>query len=211
MNKRLSLLTAALLLAGTSSAVAASETDLTVTGTITPAACEPILANGGVIDFGKIRVKDLKETTHTRIGNEIIQLTVNCNASALFAISSRDNREGSASTTGANYFGLGKINGNEKLGRYQMSIKNPVADVPVGVLFSDNEGVSWRPLHEFFAKNLNDWIGFGDLTGSVFKPDFVRHVSVDITIYTDIAPTNSLTLIDEVKLDGSATLQIEYL
>lgn len=43
-------------------AVAASSTDLTVTGVITPQACTPSLSNGGIIDNGKISAKDLNLT-----------------------------------------------------------------------------------------------------------------------------------------------------
>lgn len=50
MNKHLSLLTAALLPTGVSSAFAASSTDLTVTGLITPGACAPALSKGGVVE-----------------------------------------------------------------------------------------------------------------------------------------------------------------
>ena len=48
MNKQLTILATALLLGATTSVFAASSTDLTITGTITPAACTPTLENGGV-------------------------------------------------------------------------------------------------------------------------------------------------------------------
>lgn len=34
---------------------------------------------------------------------------------------------------------------------------------------------------------------------------------MDIVLYTYIAPTNTLTLTNEVALDGSATLELNYL
>lgn len=208
MNKRLSLLTAALLLTGASSAFAASSTDLTVTGIITPVACTPSLANGGVVDYGKRSAKDLNPTTHTQLGRETIQLTVNCDASTQFAIRTIDNRKNTASNR---QFGLGLINTNEKLGGYDLGFRNPVADVPVSVLWSGNEGDTWGPFDDDTVIAPYQWIAFGTRTGAVWAPDFLQNVTLDVAIDTSIAPANSLTLTDEVTLDGSATLQIEYL
>ncbi|MHC8288596.1 DUF1120 domain-containing protein [Pseudomonas sp. XS1P51] len=212
MNKYFCLLTAALLLTRASSAFAASETDLTVTGIITPAACEPNLANGGIVDYGKKFAKDLNETSHTRLEDRTIQLTVNCNAAAQFAISLRDNRPNTASLIGGvQNFGLGLINGNERLGDYYLVFKNPVADVAVKALWSLNKGETWRVYSEDDPIPRIVWLAFGNDTGGVMTPDYLQTVTVDIVVSTLIAPANRLTLIDEVKMDGSATLQIEYL
>jgi type 1 fimbria pilin len=213
MNKRLSLLTAALLLTCASSAFAASSTDLTVTGIITPGVCTPSLANSGIVDYGKRSAKDLNPTAHTPLGIETIQLTVNCDASTQFALKTSDNREGTASLggSGSGTFGLGLINTNEKLGFYQLSFMSPVADTPVTALYSRNKGDTWNRLWDDDGITSADWVAFGNRTGSVWTPDFVQNVTVDIAVNTQIAPANSLTLTDEVTLDGSATLQIEYL
>jgi hypothetical protein len=211
MNKRLSLLTAALLLTGASSAFAASSTDLTVTGIITPTACTPSLANGGVVDYGKRSAKDLNPTAHTPLGMETIQLTVNCDASTQFALKASDNRAGSTSAGEAMTFGLGLINTNEKLGFYQLRFINPVADTPVTALFSRDKGDTWNQLWDDGIAATPFWIAFGNRTDSGWTPDFLQNVTVDIAVHAQIAPANNLTLTDEVTLDGSATLQIEYL
>ncbi|MBD9589630.1 DUF1120 domain-containing protein [Pseudomonas sp. PDM03] len=213
MNKRLSLLTAALLLTGASSAFAASSTDLTVTGIITPVACTPSLANGGVVDYGKKSAKDLNPTAHTPLGVETIQLTVNCDASTQFALKTSDNREGTASLGGSvnGNFGLGLINANEKLGYYNMVFMNPVADAPVTAVYSRDKGDTWNRLWDDEPLTPAYWMAFGNQSGSTWTPDFLQNVTVDIAVHTQIAPANSLTLTDEVTLDGSATLQIEYL
>ena len=209
MNKHLSLLTAALLLTGASSAFAASQTDLKVTGTITPVACEPTLANGGVVDYAKISFKDLNEAVPTVLGVETIQLTVSCTASAQFAISTIDNRPGTSFVPAQ--MGLGLINGTEKLGTYQLGFKNPVADVPVRIMSSYNEGDTWSEFFDDGSMATNDWIAFGNNTSGTWTPEFVENVTVDMWLHTQIAPTNSLSLTDEVKLDGNATLHIKYL
>jgi type 1 fimbria pilin len=86
MNTRLSLLTAALLLTGASSVFAASSTELTVTGLITPVACTPSLPSDGLVDLGKISAKDLFQDKETPLPDSRLQLSVKCDASAVFRI-----------------------------------------------------------------------------------------------------------------------------
>lgn len=210
MNKNIPLLTAALLLTGAVPAFAASTTELSVTGTITPVACTPTLANGGVVNYDKISAKDLKPTSHTRLEDQSIQLTIDCDAPAQFAISVSDNRKNTASV-GNSAFGLGLINVNEKLGSYQLSFINPVGNVPVNSMYSRNKGDTWSRLDADSAIFPTDWVGFGNRIDSNWTPDFLQTVTVDIALTTLIAPANNLTLTDKVNLDGSATLQIEYL
>jgi len=212
MNKRLSALPVVLLLTVASSAFAASSTDLTVTGLITPVSCTPSLANGGIVDYGKISAKDLYQNRHTRLEDKSIQLTVSCNAASQFAIRTLDNREDTSSLPGGTQdFGLGLINGDEKLGNYSLEFKNPVADVALKTLWSSDEGHTWKifPEGELLVRSF--WYAFGNTNGGVSAPAFLQQVTVDMAVYTQIAPANTLNLTNEVRLDGSATLQIEYL
>lgn len=191
---------------------AASSTDLTVTGTITPTACTPSLSHAGIVDYGKKSAKDLHEDRHTRLEDKSIQLTVNCNAASRFAIRPIDNREGTSSLPGAvQSFGLGLVNGDEKLGNYYLVFKNPVADVAVKTLWSSDKGNTWKffPEEELIVRSL--WYAFGDASGGAVAPGFLQDMTVEIAVYTQIAPANRLNLTNEVRLDGSATLQIEYL
>ncbi|MCU1760549.1 DUF1120 domain-containing protein [Pseudomonas sp. 14P_8.1_Bac3] len=210
MNTRLSLLTAALLLTGASSAFAASSTDLSVTGTITPSACSPELTNGGMVDYGKISAKDLDQAAHTQLGEQTLQLTVTCDASTPFAISMTDNRPGTSSDPNAgngHTFGLGLINGGEKLGWYSLFFRNPVADIAVRAMFSEDKGNLWHDLSAGESVQTTDWVAFGNNR----TPESLQAVTVDLALQTAIAPASGLTLTDEVAMDGSATLQIEYL
>jgi type 1 fimbria pilin len=206
MNKKLTILGTALLLGAATSAFAASSTDLTVTGTITPAACTPSLAGGGVVDFGTIAAKDLKPDASTRLEPKTLQLTVNCDAETLFAIKPVDNR--AESSTNPVRYGLGFINGDEKLGEYVLNFSNVIADTPSVVLESSDGGVSWTDgSNAIYPGYL---VAFGDDTG-IRVPHPLQDVSVDMRITPFIAPTQNLTLTDEVQIDGSATLQIVYL
>ena len=86
MSKSLTLLSAALLLNMFSPAHAASSTDLTVRGLITPSACAPALSGGGVIDFGKLSASDLKPDNPTSLPEHSFQMTVSCDAPTLFGL-----------------------------------------------------------------------------------------------------------------------------
>ncbi|VVP91594.1 Protein GltF [Pseudomonas fluorescens] len=208
MNKTLTTLGTALLFSVTSFAYGSSSTDLTVTGVITPAACTPSLSGGGVVDYGKISSKDLNPDTHTQFQDRTVQLTVSCDAPVKFAIVPVDNRAGTSSTAGA--FGLGLINGNEKLGRYFLHYVNPVANVPSLAIQSQDNGQTWFEPDDSALKP-DDLLSFGSSNAGVTAPHDVQDVIVDILLLTAIAPTNGLTLTDEQKIDGSATLQITYL
>lgn len=63
MIRALTCFTATVLMAGTPGAFAASATDLSVTGVITPSSCVPSLSSGGIVDHGKLTVKDWPPTS----------------------------------------------------------------------------------------------------------------------------------------------------
>ncbi|NVZ22930.1 DUF1120 domain-containing protein [Pseudomonas costantinii] len=198
---------AAWLLACTSAAQAASSVDLSVTGVITPSACAPSLSEGGRVDFGKISAKDLALYRTTELPPVTLKLSVNCEARTLFALNGRDNRQGSAHYFQPLYYGLGLVNGNQKLGSYEIGVFNPVSDVPVVPLLSFDHGQTWL-MNSFGSYMGHDyWNAFGDS----LTPKALQNVTVDLRISTSIAPARNLTLTDEVPLDGSATLDVVYL
>jgi hypothetical protein len=47
--------------------------------------------------------------------------------------------------------------------------------------------------------------------GPVTVPIPIKDLLVDLQVQTGIAPTDSLTLTDEVNIDGSVVLQLVYL
>ncbi|MFC6297811.1 DUF1120 domain-containing protein [Pseudomonas sp. CCM 7893] len=212
MNKHLIAFGSALLITASLPTFADSRVELTVTGKITPSACTPALSGNGVVDFGKISAKDLKPDRHTNLENRAVQLIVTCEASTRFAIKPRDNRSGSSSIPGNISYGLGMINGNEKLGRYFLNFINPVSDIPLTALYSANNGATWGEHLDGDAAIPGQLFAFGSRGDDwAWAPLPLQSVTVDITLNTAIAPTNSLTLTDEVEKDGSATLEMIYL
>jgi len=206
MKKTLTLLGSTFLLAGATCAFAASSTDLTVTGIITPVACTPNLSNGGLVDNGKISAGDLNPTTSTIVGTHPLQLTVACDAPARFALDPIDNRAGTGTTS--SWFGLGLTDDGEKLGYVQVLVKNALADgQPAQAIDSDDGGASWNRATVTSPGYL---LSVGSATDSSV-PIAVEDVTMDFEVRTFIARADSLTLTDEVVMDGSVTFEMKYL
>ncbi|MVV52007.1 DUF1120 domain-containing protein [Pseudomonas sp. PB120] len=188
-------------------ALAASSTDLTVTGSITPGACTPTLSNGGVVDHGKTSAKDLNPDRNTNLPRETLQLSINCDAEQPIKLRVIDNRPGTSSDS--TRFGLGFINGNQKLGGFYIRMANPLADgVAASTLASYDGGATWVP---------NKWmdpefslLSVGSISDTT-TPIAVKDVTMDLEVSTAIARADSLDLTDEVAIDGSITLEVGYL
>lgn len=186
-------------------ALAASSTDLTVKGTITPAACMPTLSDGGDIDHGKISASDLNRDRFTVIGVHQLQLTVACDAANKFALNAIDRKPGTSDRP--DQFGLGLTNAGEKLGRVEIEIKGAVADGKRGyAIYSDNDGATWRQAQHIDPGNL---VSVSDALYG-FIPSAVKDVTMDLQIKSIITRADRLTLTDEVKIDGLATFEMKY-
>ena len=207
MNTVLKTLTAATLLLGSAHVLAASSVDLTVKGLITPSACTPTLSNGGAVDYGKISAKDLKVDQQTFLDSQTEQFTVTCDAATLMAMEAKDNREGSDANNDEMEFGLGLINGTEKLGGMELRMLNPVADsVPVATIGSYDGGITWGTERNLMRNNL-----IAPAVAGVNTPIPVQLWTADLNVMPFIAKTSGLTLTNEVAIDGSVTLTVRYL
>lgn len=198
----------ALLLATCTSGVfAASSADLSVTGTITPSSCTPRLSNGGVIDHGKLTAKDLEKARPTLLDPAEMQLDVICEGATFFTLTTFDNRAGTSAINTAHH-GLGISNDNQKLGSVAFSLFEPVADaVAVKTIVSRNGGVNWV---------VNPYLGHEALTSFAAAdgpntPIAIEVLNARLRAFTVIVPSRDLTVVDEVPIDGQATLQLKYL
>ena len=210
MKLTLNALATALLLSSSASALAASTVDLTVKGIITPNACTPSLSGAGVVDYGKISAKDLNLITPTYLPTATLQLSINCEGSTLFAVKGSDNRAGSNATASGSY-GLGLINGTQKLGGYDVVLMNAVADsVAVTVLESMDNGATWFDSGD--AVLTPSSLGaFGNQSAGIWSPVPIQQMTTDMLVYGRIARADSLDLSDEHPIDGSATFEVKYL
>lgn len=75
-----------------------------------------------------------------------MQLTVSCDALTLVALQPTDNRLGSSSDSASPIkFGLGLINGNEKLGNMNLEMSSVVADSVAARPIGSADMGTWAP------------------------------------------------------------------
>ncbi|CRM00148.1 MULTISPECIES: DUF1120 domain-containing protein [Pseudomonas] len=206
MKALLTTLTTSLLLLGSASTYAASTVDLTVKGLIVPSACTPNMSSGGIIDHGKISAKDLRPDNPTHIGTHVMTLVVVCDAPIQFALHSIDNRAGSSISSSD--YGLGLINGTQKLGWYKLMLRNAVADgAQMQPIASSDGGNTWYS-EKFWDAGL--YMALATLDDAT-QPASIKELVTELVVDTSIARTDGLDLSNEVTLDGSATLEVKYL
>lgn len=197
---------ALLLAASAPGAFAASSTDLSVSGTITPSSCTPLMSNGGVIDHGKMTAKDLRPVNPTLLDPAEMRLEVHCEGETFFTLTTVDNRAGTSAINPAHH-GLGMTPEHQKLGSVAFSLFDPMADeTAVNVITSRNGGANW---------SLSPYLGHEALTsfaavGGPNTPIALKTLSARLRAFTIIVPSSELTLLDEVPIDGQATLQLKY-
>lgn len=196
-----------LLLTPLSLAIASSSADLNVSGTIIPSACTPTLSNSGVVEHGAIFAKSLNLDKPTDLPLQTLQLAINCDALRPLKLAVIDNRHGSSSS--ANAYGLGIINGNQQLGGFFIQMWNAMDEgVPRLTLGSKDGGATWgytqwmEPAYPLYTvSSIRD----------TDKPIQAKNVTMDLIINTSIARADSLNLTGQVTLDGSITLEVGYL
>ncbi|MBE8592126.1 DUF1120 domain-containing protein [Pseudomonas sp. MAFF 301449] len=205
MKTLLNSVAASVMLLTCATSYAASTVDLTVKGLIVPSACTPSLSSGGIIDHGKISAKDLRPDNPTLIGSHSMTIAVICDGAIPFALNSIDNRADSALM--GSVFGLGFINTTQKLGWYQLTLQNAVADgVQVKTIASGDGGNTWYD-EKFWDPKL--YMSVTNTDGA--QPIAVKELVAQLLVNTSIARTDGLDLSNEVTLDGSATLEVKYL
>ncbi|ONH55212.1 Protein of unknown function [Pseudomonas cedrina] len=193
-------------------AFAASSVDLTVTGLIVPSACTPTLSQGGVVDYGRLAAKDLNADSSTWMPTVTLRLSVNCSGPTLFALRGRDNREGTAHNDDDEKYGLGLINGNQRLGSYLLTVHAPVsAGLTLYTLMSLDDGQSWWQFPDGTWLSPAQMTAFGNAESGRPAPVALQTVTSELRVDTAIAPASGLTLTEEVALDGSATVDLFYL
>ena len=148
MKKLLGLIATTAALANVGHCVAASNVDVNVKGSITPAACTPTLTSGGVVDHGKIAFKDLNRNGETKLPVATLSLAVSCAAPTLFAIKSIDNRAGSSAEYNdtPSAFGVGLANGSVKVGFYFLKMNNSMATRSPAWSARPWTAAAWHPM-----------------------------------------------------------------
>ncbi|WLH80345.1 MULTISPECIES: DUF1120 domain-containing protein [unclassified Pseudomonas] len=191
-----------------SSVLAASSTELNVTGLITPSACAPTLSANGIVDHGRVPARSLNQYEYSALPTQVLELAVSCNEPVLFVLVGMDNRADSSLGPGF-YYGLGtNIHApTERLGTVSLVFREVMGDGErVLVLASSNQGLTWFPESNAYP---NNYMGFAHPGTLVPEPH--RLLTATLQVNTSINAAAYLTLKQEVPLDGSIVLDLRYL
>lgn len=187
-------------------AFAASTAELAVQGLITPSACTLLLANGGVIDHGKISFQDLKPNSATVLQPRTLQASATCEGKTLMAIRAIDNRADS-SPNNQSSFGLGMATEDHKLGHYTVQYQDVVADgAPAGSLRSLT-GDDWT--WEDYVDPGFLYAFTSDLSAPI--PQALERLDMELLVRTSINKTEGWDVSNEIDINGAATFEIKYL
>lgn len=183
--------------------------ELKVKGQMAIPSCQVSIANDGVYDLGKIAnslISPNKDTSLKTISNN---LNVICEADTFLSFTVVDNRASTSSSTASTSFGLGNVNGDGKLGYYQMKLKGAAVDSTTTSLYSANKGSSSfsATSETYIDKNkVTGWAKSGNVQAS--GKHFMALMSMEPVLASSSVMGGPIS--DNVKLDGSATLNFSY-
>ncbi|WP_417695314.1 DUF1120 domain-containing protein [Pseudomonas sp.] len=197
----------------------AQAADLQVTGSIAPGSCSlniPTLA----VDYGRINVKDLSPVDYTKLNKLTTAFNITCDGPTLVGLTAIDNRADSrkheamevidpALAFPVNSFGLGANANGDKIGAYSLHVRN----------YSVDGGTDFRTIltggsHWFGAKDFLRSISQYTLSWSpadANSPHLLTTVTGELEIEAAINNTTELVVRDELQIDGSATLELNYI
>lgn len=218
MKTRTRITLLATLLTSVATAVAAPSVDITVTGSIVPGGCTPTLSNA-LFDHGRLYTRDLLAAAPTVLHDRArtSTLNINCESATAYALRAVDNRADSVlDNNDGSRFGLGLTTNNEKIGSYRLRVEpegSTLDGEPALLLLGSPSGRAWSPAERRGRSLRNDGRLIGLTSRSVEGggPMAAKKAALTLTSYLTIAPTDSLTLDDEVPLAGVATLELFYL
>lgn len=198
----------------------AQAADLQVTGSIVPGSCSlniPTLS----VDYGRIAVTDLSPVDYTKLNKLNTAFNITCDGPTLVGLTASDNRAASKKHEAMavidpslaypiNSFGLGANADGDKIGAYSLHVRN----------YSVDGGTDFRTI--LHGSNPG-WIGASDFLRSVpvytltwspsnaNSPHLLTSVSGELVIEAAINNTTELVVRDELQIDGSATLELNYI
>lgn len=214
---------ASLIALASASAFAEPTAVLKVHGTLTNSACSPSIGNGGVIDYGYIRLGELSELENNNLGQKQVPVTITCNAPTKVGFTILDNRGDSNAQLpvdiGGNLnqsqkyytYGVGTTTEGVKIGNYGMWMSDVTADGNRVDPIANNH--DWNP--DLWKKSgiprsdAFSTIAFA-ATGTT-APLAITTANFNFVTNLTIRDTTALAITDDTPLDGQATMTLVYL
>lgn len=195
-----------------SSVLASESSDLSIQGTIRPAACNLSLSKS-TFDYGTISASSLNTSTRTKIRSQPFDLLLTCDGPSRVAIVGTDNRAGTASETDDNNYGLGRVDGST-IGFYLLwlgALESIGDGESVDRIVSSDGGTTWSASDTLYlthspSKRIS-WAAPGTKT-----PKALTTIQQKFMLDTQIRPRDQLPAAnDAIPLDGFATISLVYL
>ncbi len=203
--------------------------DMSVTGTIVPAACSASFESGGVVDFGTVKVVDLPANGYYRLGERNTAFTVTCASDKRVMFSLVDLQSASRVTdtgliqalggAGAptipflHGFGTGNANGTTtNLGGYVMATNRGTVDgVDRRIIYSSDGGGEWGAGgggQEALLPNGKALYSMGvDLNATFARGKVFRF---PLRVVAALNLDSRLQVVEDTPLNGQAVFSISY-
>lgn len=212
-------LISAVLMMSASSAFADPTAVLQVQGKLTTDACTPELSNGGVVDYGYIRLGALNATEVNQLGKKNIDLTINCKSPTKVYWTMTDNQHDTIAkikvasmSSNVDYYeyGVGKTDNNVKIGNYGVSVNSVQADGVTASIIGKNTGqTNWQSVGLSVRSDAITMVSVAN-TGELEPLAFTTAV---FPLVTDLAiqGTDTLAITDDTNISGQGTITLGYL
>ncbi|MBP0600899.1 DUF1120 domain-containing protein [Herbaspirillum sp. LeCh32-8] len=205
-----------------SSAMAASTTELKVTGVIKPVACTPTIGAGSaVVDYGTIAAATLTAGQNKVLDTKEVPFSISCDAAVKVAVTAVDNKAASkvtglaslvsASATESAMFGLGTAS-TKNVGAFHFAMKQGSFTGDGANVDTIGAATSATPS---WSKSTNGGMSTGRMlswaaTGTT-APGAYKLISGTLAVTAVLNKPENLNLTQDVTLDGSATIEVKYL
>ncbi|EFC57784.1 MULTISPECIES: DUF1120 domain-containing protein [Enterobacter] len=227
--KKLLVATAISMAMSVTAAHAADTAVLKVQGKLTNASCTPTLSNGGIVDYGTIRLGELNATATNQLGERDSSLTITCSSPTKVGWSITDDRTDSVSPnvnvkvlgdliypTEGIAMGLGKTTGGVAIGNWALYVAaaNVTADGEHATLVKKADAQSpWENATIAPVLNAANHTVMSVILPEATTPDPMAFTQVVYPLKTSVAidKTSRLAITDDTQLDGQATITLTYL
>lgn len=227
--KKLLVATAISMAMSVSAAHAVDTAVLKVKGTLTNASCTPTLSNGGIVDYGTIRLGELSATATNQLGERDATLTITCTSPTKLGWGVTDDRTDSVSLnvnvavlgsysypTDGTAMGLGKTTGGVAIGNWALYVvaANVTADGKQAIIVkSTDQNPLWRNATSLPTLNAKQHTVMSVISSDASTPDPMAFTQVVYPLKTSVAIDNTsrLAITDDTQLDGQATITLKYL
>lgn len=192
-------------------ASAGSSVDLFVKGKILPGSCNINVSNN-TVNLGDMLAGELSQDSVNKLNDGKADFAIDCIAPTLVAMRPIDNRAGTAYNGDNDHeaFGMGLDSAGNRIGHFKMymNISATYGLTPIG---SYNGGASWME-GIYFSPVKKTLHAAGKNKDGVLEVQPITSVTGHFGFNNmRLAPMKDLSLGDEVKIDGHATIELVYL